>query len=146
MLLLVFKIEVIIMKCFVCGEKISLMNDKGLTKDRMFICYKDINKLFDITSAKKYLVPTDVKKKINQMTSTAILNVLQENLQGKLFCPNCGSQSIQPLERHKKSFSVGKAAAGAALAGGPGVLAGFIGSDTKQTDFVCMDCGTQFRK
>ena len=55
---------------------------------------------------------------------------------GNLYCPNCGSSQ---LTANKKGFAVGKAAAGALLTGGVGVLAGFIGSgDVRVT---CLQCG-----
>lgn len=61
-------------------------------------------------------------------------------------CPNCLSTQIQPLAQHRKGLSVGKAVGGAVLTGGIGTLAGLLGKNTKQTDFVCMDCGKQFKR
>ncbi|PWT35762.1 hypothetical protein DKZ22_10920 [Limosilactobacillus reuteri] len=61
-------------------------------------------------------------------------------------CPKCRSTNVQPLGVHKKGFSVGKAIGGAVLTGGVGAVAGFLGKNTNQTDFVCMDCGKQFKK
>lgn len=132
--------------CFVCGKKIGLMNDKATTKDRKLICFNDINRLFDTTSATKYAVPSKLKKKIHTMDSTTITKILNEGLEGKVYCPHCGSTNIQPLGVHKKGFSVGKAVGGAVLTNGIGLLAGFAGKNTKQTDFVCMNCGKQFKK
>lgn len=55
---------------------------------------------------------------------------------GNLYCPHCGCSQ---LTANKKGFAVGKAAAGALLTGGVGVLAGFIGSgDVRVT---CLQCG-----
>ena len=42
--------------------------------------------------------------------------------------------------------TAGFAVGGAVLTGGVGALAGFAGKKTKQTDFVCMDCGQQFQQ
>lgn len=57
----------------------------------------------------------------------------------KLYCPNCGSTH---LTANKKGFGAGKAAAGAVLTGGIGLLAGFIGSgDVKVT---CLNCGQKY--
>ena len=134
------------MKCFICGKKIGLLNDKGYTLDRKFICYEDVNKLFNSSSSYKFSIPGDFKKEINQMTSSAILRVLSEGNTDKLFCPQCGSTNVQPLGQHHKNFSVGKAVGGAVLTGGVGAVAGFLGKNTKQTDFVCMDCGKQFKR
>ncbi|MFT8425738.1 MAG: hypothetical protein ABF630_09775 [Liquorilactobacillus sp.] len=69
----------------------------------------------------------------------------QEKLNNKFKCPKCGSHNIQPLGVHKKGFSIGKAVVGGALTGGIGTLAGFSGKKTKKTDFVCMNCGKQFK-
>lgn len=60
-------------------------------------------------------------------------------------CPKCRSTNIQIVGQHKKGFSVGKAAAGVALTGGIGSLAGFAGKKTKKVDMICMNCGKQFK-
>lgn len=134
------------MKCFICGNKIGLLEDKGFTQDHKLICYEDINRLFNTDKARKHVVPADLKKEINQMSSVAIAKVFAEGANGKLFCPYCGSENVQPLGQHRKMFSVGKAAVGAAITGGVGLAAGLLGKNTKQTDFVCMNCGKQFKK
>ncbi|WP_132139955.1 hypothetical protein [Limosilactobacillus reuteri] len=134
------------MNCFVCGNKIGLLDDKGFTQDHKFICYEDINKLFNTDKAHKHIIPTDLKKEINQISSSAITKVLSQDKINQLFCPNCGSSNVQPLGQHHKNFSAGKAIGGAILTGGVGTIAGFLGKNTKQTDFVCMDCGKQFKK
>lgn len=134
------------MKCFVCGNKIGLLEDKGFTQDRKFICYEDINRLFNTDEARKHAVSAKFKKEINQMSSTAIIKVFSEGTNGKLFCPYCGSENVQPLGQHHKNFSVGKAAVGAAITGGVGLAAGLLGKNTKQTDFACMNCGKQFKR
>jgi len=54
----------------------------------------------------------------------------------KLYCPHCGSTQ---LTANKKGFGVGKAAAGAILTGGVGLLAGFIGSG--KVKVTCLKCG-----
>ena len=59
-------------------------------------------------------------------------------------CPNCQSANIQFLGNNKKSFSVGKAAAGAVLTGGIGTLAGFAGKKGKTDNWHCSDCGATF--
>lgn len=60
-------------------------------------------------------------------------------------CPRCRSTNVQVVGQHKKGFSVGKAAAGVALTGGIGSLAGFAGKKTKKVDMICMNCGKQFK-
>lgn len=54
-------------------------------------------------------------------------------------CPQCGSTQ---LVANKKGFSVGKAAVGAALVGGAGLLAGAIGKD--DIEITCLKCGNKF--
>ena len=115
---------VIEMKCFVCGNKIGLLEDKGFTQDHKFICYEDINKLFGTDKARKHAVPAELKNELNQITSAAMLKAFSNGLNGKPFCPYCGSENVQPLGQHRKMFSVGKAAVGAAITGGVGLAAG----------------------
>lgn len=71
---------------------------------------------------------------------------IPDRSKAKLCCPYCGSTNLQPLGQHRKGFSIGKAIGGTVLTGGVGALAGFVGKKTKQTDFVCMNCGKQFKK
>ena len=53
-------------------------------------------------------------------------------------CPHCGSRMIVPAAVHK-NFSVGKAVAGAVVAGPIGAAAGFIGKDIQ--GYRCNTCG-----
>lgn len=71
-------------------------------------------------------------------------SIKRDKLKAKMKCPRCGSVNIQPMGQHRKGFSVGKAVGGAVLTGGVGTLAGFAGKKTKETDWVCMDCGKSF--
>ena len=57
-----------------------------------------------------------------------------------IHCPHCNSTHVTA---NKKGFSGGKAAAGALLTGGIGLLAGTIGS--KKIIITCLNCGKQFR-
>lgn len=49
------------------------------------------------------------------------------------------------MQQDKKAFSMGKAAAGAVLTGGVGLLAGFAGKKGKNNWF-CTECGRTFKK
>lgn len=60
-------------------------------------------------------------------------------MEEKIKCPKCGSEQIAAL---KKGFSGGKAAAGAVLTGGIGLLAGFHGSG--KVKVACMACGNKW--
>ena len=85
-----------LINCFVCGKKIGLMNDKAITKDGKSICFNDINLLFNTSSATKYAIPSELKKKVREMDSFVVTKALRDGLEGKLFCPHCGSTNIQP--------------------------------------------------
>ena len=60
--------------------------------------------------------------------------------EGIPYCPKCKSTH---LTADKKGFGVGKAAAGAVLAGPYGLLAGGLGS--RKVTITCMNCGHQFK-
>ena len=64
----------------------------------------------------------------------------------KACCPKCGSQNITPMGHKRKNISVGKAVGGAALFGGVGLAAGFLGKTDKKVEFYCSDCGHTFRR
>lgn len=61
-------------------------------------------------------------------------------MENKIKCPKCGSDQ---LHAEKKGFSAGKAAAGAVLTGGIGILAGGIGSG--KIKITCLKCGHSFK-
>ncbi|MDL0260236.1 zinc ribbon domain-containing protein, partial [Clostridioides difficile] len=63
-------------------------------------------------------------------------NVLEDDVAR---CPRCGSVS---LSAHKKGFGIGKAVAGATIAGGIGLVAGNLGA--KKVRVTCLSCGKQF--
>ena len=80
-------------------------------------------------------------------------SIQRNKLKEKMKCPRCGSQNIQPAGRHTEKFSGGKATAGTAVgavAFGPmgavvgGLASGFTGKQTKESDWVCLDCGRSF--
>jgi len=60
-------------------------------------------------------------------------------MENQIQCPKCHSTQITA---QSKGFSAGKAAAGAVLTGGLGLLAGTIGS--KKIVITCLACGKQF--
>ena len=61
-----------------------------------------------------------------------------------ILCHHCGSKDIQFMQNNRKNFSVGKAAAGAALTGGVGTLAGFAGKKG-DNEFFCKSCNRTFK-
>ena len=60
--------------------------------------------------------------------------------ENQIHCPRCNSTQVTA---NKKGFSGGKAAAGALLTGGIGLLAGTIGS--KNIVITCLNCGKEFK-
>jgi len=62
------------------------------------------------------------------------------NSSDEIRCPKCGSNQ---LTANKKGFSGKKAAVGAVLTGGIGLLAGTIGSN--KIIITCLNCGNQFK-
>ncbi|MCK1225990.1 hypothetical protein [Streptococcus uberis] len=60
-------------------------------------------------------------------------------------CPYYRSKNVQFMQQDRKAFSIGKAAAGAVLTGGVGILAGFAGKKGKN-NWYCADCGRVFQK
>ena len=67
----------------------------------------------------------------------------QEKKQNIITCPNCKSKDVTFLQQDKKAFSVGKAAGGAVLTGGIGILAGFAGKKGNK-QWHCKNCGNFF--
>jgi len=57
----------------------------------------------------------------------------------KILCPRCNSSLI---EYNKKGFGLGKAVVGGVIAGGVGLLAGFLGSSKIKAN--CLSCGKIF--
>lgn len=53
-------------------------------------------------------------------------------------CPVCGSYKWMKVDKSKKGFSVGKAAAGGILLGPVGLLGGALGKKT--VTYYCPDC------
>lgn len=107
--------------------------------------------------AKKELKQVESAKKNEQKLQRNELKLQKNQLKlqkhqlknrNKVKCPKCRSTNVQPLGVHKKGFSVGKAVAGTVVTGGlkVGALAGFAGKGSRKTDFVCMNCGKQFKK
>ena len=142
--------------CYICGKQLKFLETKYPTKDQQKICDDCMHRLFgrntgllktnniiDWLSHHTALTAKHYVDKGQTLTMKADGTVEGDT---DLFCPYCGSENVQPLGQHHKNFSVGKAAAGVAIAGGVGLAAGLLGKNTKQTDFVCMDCGKQFKK
>ncbi|WP_331198051.1 hypothetical protein [Limosilactobacillus pontis] len=135
-------------RCIGCGKKVPFKF--CVTKDNKRVCPDCVKKVFDNYSAttKDWVMHHDALYFLGYFKQGLKLKVRsKDEAEGEyLFCPYCFSKNVQPLGQHRKGFSVGKAVGGAVLTGGVGAVAGFLGKNTKQTDFVCMDCGKQFKK
>ena len=135
-------------RCITCGNRVPLKF--YVTKDNSRVCHDCAAKVFGENSV-------NVRNWISSNDAIIFKGYFKQNRQLKakpdgtadgefLFCPYCNSENVKPLGADRKAFSMGKAAAGAVLTGGIGVLAGFAGKQTGMTDFVCMDCGKQFKR
>lgn len=58
-------------------------------------------------------------------------------------CPHCKSTDVEFMVQQRKSFSIGKAAAGTIMTGSVGALAGFAGKKGKK-EWHCKNCGAVF--
>lgn len=58
-------------------------------------------------------------------------------------CPHCKSTDVEFMVQQRKSFSIGKAAAGTIMTGGIGALAGFAGKKGEK-EWHCKNCGAVF--
>lgn len=142
--------------CYVCGRKLKFLEAKYITKDQQKLCDDCMYRLFGRNNG--LLKTNNIIDWISHHTAMTAKHyidagkTLTMKSDGKvegdtdLFCPYCNSENVQPLGQHHQTFSVGKAVGGAVLTGGVGAVAGFLGKNTKQTDFVCMDCGKQFKR
>lgn len=144
------------MECFVCGKKLKFIGIKYNTKDQQKICDDCMHRLFGRNTG--FFKTNNIIDWISHHTALTVKHYIDkgQTLTMKadgsvggdtdLFCPYCNSENVQPLGQHHNGFSMGKAVGGAVLGGGVGAVAGFLGKGTKQTDFVCMNCGKQFKK
>lgn len=66
--------------------------------------------------------------------------IAENKAAGVACCPKCGSTS---LSASKKGFSLGKAAAGAFVAGPVGLVGGTLGAN--KLEVICLNCGHKFR-
>lgn len=113
------------------------------------VAYEFLNSVAYINSPSKASVDP-VKAALESLRSTSAQIVerplskrerIKENKKnGVACCPKCGSTSISA---NRKGFGVGKAAAGAFLAGPYGLVAGGIGS--KKVVITCLNCGYQWK-
>lgn len=113
--------------CVYCGKSFIQVQDSApivYEEDRL-TSIKDIN---DLTNENEMLKLERQKVELERKQYDSMAK-----------CPKCGSVS---LAGGKKGFGVGKAVAGAVLAGGIGLLAGGIGAN--KTLVTCMNCGYKF--
>lgn len=66
--------------------------------------------------------------------------ITENRAAGVACCPKCGSTS---LSANKKGFSLGKAAAGAFVAGPVGLVGGTLGAN--KLEVTCLNCGHKFK-
>lgn len=135
--------------CELCNSKFGLFNAKFVLNDGHVICTKctillgmiykpDIPK-YKATPFKEvksnYLYRSELKDHLKNEPIETNTNILK--------CPRCESTNVDFMQNNKKDFSIGKAAAGAALTGGIGTLAGFAGKKGNN-QWHCKSCGNVF--
>lgn len=123
-----------IRKCAICGNQSMkyIVNFKDGT-----LC----DSCFEKMSGKK-ATPLSLNELMG-FARSSIADLSSPDYKGVL-CPNCGSVHVDLVGKSRKGFSAGKAVAGAALAGGVGLLAGFAGKKNG-TEFFCYSCHKTFK-
>lgn len=106
--------------------ELSELNIKECKK-LVYPAFEELNKKINIEEKKDELREDKYKQ----------INILEDD--NVAHCPKCGSVS---LSAHKKGFGIGKAVAGATIAGGIGLVAGNLGA--KKVRVTCLNCGKQF--
>lgn len=125
--------------CSVCDKQIKLTTTRFTTKDKKIICQSCTENLgFDIMTVSKNTFSDLLSKPKETKTN---LNAL--GIDKSIKCPNCKSKNVSFMQNNRKKFSVGKAIGGAALTGGVGTLAGFVGKKGKN-QWHCQDCSSTF--
>ena len=82
-------------------------------------------------------------KESNEYIYTRIADLSNPDYKG-VVCPKCGSVHVELIGENRKGFSFGKAAGGALLTGGVGLLAGFAGKKDG-AKFFCNTCHKTFK-
>ncbi|WEV60884.1 hypothetical protein OZX68_01160 [Streptococcaceae bacterium ESL0729] len=101
----------------------------------------EIKKVEDLLNLLTSLNVEVIKRESKPVVTPA---VPKENVKKNIIsCPACHSINVSFMGNDRKSFSVGKAVAGAALTSGVGVLAGFAGKKGKN-QWHCNNCGNTF--
>lgn len=136
--------------CELCNSKFGLLNAKFNLDDGHIICTKCtifLGMIFKPDTPKYKATPFDeIKSNYNYRKELEIERINDKKPTEQhhvLKCPHCDSINVDFVQNNKKGFSVGKAAAGAALTGGIGTLAGFVGKKGNNT-WHCKACGNLF--
>lgn len=138
--------------CVVC-DKVTSFLDRRKIANNDCLCMDCLNKATTLTTKQiiklKNVTADEIKDSIIKSGHEIVkyipptLEELQEQLSPTIKCPKCTSKDLQFMQNNKKSFSIGKAAGGAVLTGGVGVLAGFAGKKGDD-QWRCNDCGEIF--
>lgn len=141
--------------CVICEKETSIMDRRKIANNE-FLCMSCLQKASSLSVKQmirlKTVTADEIREliiksgnKIKKYTPPTLeeLEKLEELRNPKLKCPSCKSLDIQFMQNNKKAFSVGKAAGGAILTGGVGVLAGFAGKKGDD-QWRCNNCGEMF--
>lgn len=112
-------------------------------KELTGIDLEDCRKILEEPYQKYYVENSEMleekRKKEDDMSKIRRVKEEKKEKEKIACCPACGSTS---LTAHKKGFGIGKAVAGATIAGGIGLVAGNLGA--KKVRVTCLNCGKQF--
>lgn len=115
-------------KCPSCGSK-DLVEVERNDKARI----RDLKDNASTHIVKSPSAPASQKEQAKQ-------RIKENRSAGIACCPKCGSTS---LSANKKGFSLGKAAAGAFVAGPVGLVGGTMGAN--KLEVTCLNCGHKFK-
>lgn len=127
------KIEELKLRKFL-AEAGNISNDEA---EKYFLALSDAEKSEIIREFRK---ETSQTKPVNTESVIREVQIIKESNEGTIKCPKCKSTNVT---HNRQGFGVGKAAVGALLTGGIGLLAGGIGKN--KILLTCLDCGKEWK-
>lgn len=133
--------------CRACGDRLLAVARKCPTCGSKNLVELDRSDLAGIEFAKAHAgkapqartAPAPISMPLTKRGQTK-QRIKENRAAGVACCPKCGSTS---LSANKKGFSLGKAAAGAFVAGPVGLVGGTLGAN--KLEVTCLNCGHKFK-
>ena len=136
--------------CPLCSRVVGMANASFIKLEGRRVCGECARKLNAVYPGKlsyKGVTIAEAKKAIKTyIQPNATPTPTESSAPKSACCPKCHSSNIVPMGHKRKNISVGKAVGGAALFGGVGLAAGFLGKTEKKVEFYCNDCGHVFKR